>query len=98
MRVLSLLLILTLAACASGGPRRGAPLQAYEVRLQEQFTAADVDGDEQLTVDEYAKGFSEVDVGFNTLDSDGNGRISLAEMKAYAQWRRIAATSERRAQ
>ncbi len=98
MRALTLLLILTLTACAGGGPRRGAPVQAYELRLQEEFTLADTNGDEQLTAEEYAQGFPAVDVDFKVLDSDGNGRLSLAEMKAYAQWRRIAATSERRAQ
>jgi hypothetical protein len=90
--------VAVLSACGGSQPRMGAPVQAYEVRLQEQFTAADTDGDEQLTSEEFAKGFPDVDIAFKDVDSDGNGRLSYAELKAYAQWRRIAEAHERRAQ
>lgn len=90
-------IVLLLAACGGDSRRYGAPVQPYELRLEAEFRAADTSGDELLTAEEFASGFPGVDVTFQDLDTDGNGRVSLAEMKAYAQWRRIASWPDRHA-
>lgn len=68
----------------------GEPRQPYQLRIEQEFRAADIDGDEQLTPEEYRAGWPNDEVAFETLDTDANGRLSLAELMAYADWRRIA--------
>lgn len=90
MRLLLPLCLSLLAACSSVGERYGAPERPYEQRLQEEFAAADINGDEQISPQELRDGWPYLDVPFETLDSDGNGSLSMAEFRAYAEWQRIA--------
>ena len=90
MRLLILPCLLLLAACSSVGERYGAPERPYEQRLQEEFAAADANGDELISPQEFGRGWPAVEVPFATLDSDGNGSLSMAELRAYAEFQRIA--------
>lgn len=79
-----------LTGCSNAHDRYGTPPRAYEARLLEEFSAADRDGNEQISPEEFRAGWPAQDVTFETLDTDGNGSLSLAELRAYAEWRRIA--------
>lgn len=92
MRALLLLTLSLLAACSNSAGRYGAPERPYEQRLQDEFKAADRDGDEQLSPEEFRAGWPQLEETFATLDSDNNGSLSLAELRAYAEWKRIATT------
>lgn len=97
MRPIILLLLLTVSACAGSGPRRGAPPGSLEGlgTLEERFTAADSDGDEQLSVAELEAGWPELVPQFDALDTDLSGRVSVAELSSYLEWRRIVRASQR---
>jgi hypothetical protein len=86
---------LLLTACASSQPRMGEPRQPYQLRIEREFHEADKDGDEQLTREEFEAGFPKANVSFEELDTDGNGRLNLAEIMAYVDWRRITLTPMR---
>lgn len=92
MRALCLFTVVILSACSGTTERYGAPERPYEQRLQDEFIAADRDGDEQLSPEEFRAGWPQLEEPFATLDSDNNGSLSLAELKAYAEWKRIATT------
>jgi hypothetical protein len=77
-----------LASCASDGP---SPMTR---QIRDAFKAADTDGDEQLTPAEF-ENLPLKGVKFEVLDTDGNGKISLAELKSYLTWRRVQAEGNR---
>jgi Ca2+-binding EF-hand superfamily protein len=57
--------------------------------LRAQFDAADSNGDELLDRDEVAAGMPKLLDAFDTIDTDGNGLISPAELGSYLQWQRV---------
>lgn len=75
-----------LSACAAGPTPRQQILDA--------FKAADADGDEQLTPGEFAH-LPLSGVKFEDIDTDGNGRITYAELQSYLVWRRVQADGNR---
>lgn len=75
-----------LSACAAGPTPRQQILDA--------FKAADADGDEQLTPEEFAH-LPLSGVKFEDIDTDGNGRITYAELQSYLVWRRVQADGNR---
>ena len=81
---------LGLTACG-GRPDRPSPMTR---QIRDAFKAADTNGDEQLTPEEFAnlplKG-----VKFEELDTDGNGSVTLAELQNYLIWRRVQADALR---
>lgn len=77
------------AACASKPP---SPLTEP---IRQAFIAADKDGDEALSPDEFAT-LPFTGVKFADLDTDGNGKITLAELRSYLIWRRVQAEDLRR--
>ncbi|MDD3763004.1 MAG: hypothetical protein PHP86_06925 [Nevskiales bacterium] len=80
--------LLMLGACA--GPRRAGMEHADIDELRHRFEAADVDGDEALTPAEAEAGMPQLLDVFATVDTDHNGRATLAEIRSYLQWQRIA--------
>lgn len=88
---LSGLLLVSSAGCASHS--RPSPLTD---QIRQDFKAADQDGDEALTPAEFAnlplKGAK-----FEDLDTDQNGKVTLAELKSYLVWLRVQAEGRRRA-
>lgn len=75
-----------LSACAAGPTPRQQILDA--------FKAADADGDEQLTPEEFTR-LPLSGVKFEDVDTDGNGRITYAELRSYLVWRRVQADGNR---
>lgn len=84
------------AACSGGGVRYGAQRTAADIELEARFQAADTDKDELLSLDEVRAGMPELVELFTTIDTDGNGKLTLAEIRSYAEWRRISTMPERR--
>jgi Ca2+-binding EF-hand superfamily protein len=61
-------------------------------RLREDFSFADVDGNEQLTLTEFVRFMAQLDpdmseeecrIGFEEIDSDRDGVISFDEFRAW---------------
>lgn len=82
-------LVLLTAACAS---ERRKPISE---QLKQEFKTADKNGDEALDRDEFAT-FTLPDAKFEDLDTDNNGKVTLAEVKSYVIWRRVQAEGRRR--
>lgn len=57
--------------------------------LRGKFDAADRNGDEMLDRDEVAVGMPSLRDVFESIDTDGNGLISAAELGSYLQWQRV---------
>jgi hypothetical protein len=72
-----------LAAC--GTPHRRAPRSPMELRVEKMFKAADADADEWLTPAELETGFPWLGGKFRSVDTDGNGKVSLAEVTSYIE-------------
>ncbi len=79
---------LVLTSCA------GTSRTSVSRQIRDAFNAADADHDEQLSPAEFAK-LPLTGVKFEELDTDGNGRISLAELQSYLVWRRVQAAGNR---
>lgn len=80
--LLSAALLLAVGGCAGN--------QTMKERVRVFFEAADVDHDEQLTPAEFET--LKLPGGkFEDVDTDHNGRVSLAELRSYVLWRRIEA-------
>ncbi|MFT4047767.1 MAG: EF-hand domain-containing protein [Solimonas sp.] len=77
-----------LAACSHDRP---SPM---DDQIRNGFDAADADHDEQLTPAEFAN-LPLKDVQFEDVDTDSNGRVTLAELKSYLTWRRVQADGDR---
>lgn len=73
-----------LTACGSSGPRPDALTP-----IRERFEAADKNGDEALSRDEMRDGMPEFLKDFDTIDTDGNGLVSAAEMRSFLLWQRV---------
>jgi hypothetical protein len=93
-RLILCLLLLSLAACA--GPSRRAEKSPMQLRIEKMFNAADADRDEWLTPDELAAGFPWLDGKFADIDTDHNGKVSLAELTSYIELSRMLAPEKKR--
>src|SRR3546814_17394831 len=82
-------LVLLLTSCAT---ERHKPISA---QLKQQFKAADKNTDEALDRDEF-NNFSLTDAKFEQLDTEQNGKVTLAEVKNSVIWRRVQAAGRRR--
>lgn len=92
------LLLLALAGTAAcGGPhgRHRGPSPTYD-RVEKMFVQADVDKDEWLTPAELASGFPWLAGKFAEIDTDNNGKISLAELASYIELQQMQADPHRR--
>lgn len=89
--ILSLLygVVLLSAGCAS---ERRKPISE---ELKQAFKAADKNDDEALDRAEFAN-FSLPGASFEQLDTDNNGKVTLAEVENYVIWRRVQAEGRRR--
>jgi len=76
--VLSIALLPGLAAAQATGEKR----QALAKQIQQRFTAADKNGDGQLSRDEASTGMPRVFERFAEIDIDGNGFVTLDDLKA----------------
>lgn len=72
------LAVLTTAACATSSRK-----ERFEEKLQERFTAADANGDGRLTPEEADGKMPFVYKHFKEIDTDGNGTVTLADIRAY---------------
>lgn len=84
--------LLTLAVatllCACGtryGERRP---DAFDP-VRKDFDAADADRDENLSRDEVAAGMPKLLPVFETIDTDGNQRLSTGELRSWLEWQRV---------
>jgi len=87
MRIPFIPVILACALCATAGaalaePARGERLQA---ELQQRFTRADRDGDGRLTAEEAKAGMPFVARQFAAIDSEGQGSVSLEQIRSFAR-------------
>lgn len=80
-------LLLLLAGC--GGPGAADTRRDALAPMRAQFDAADVDGDEALTRREAAHGMPRLLPSFDEIDTDGNARVSAAELRSYLEWQRV---------
>ena len=80
--VVVLCLLSLLAGCAVS--RRPTKSRMHQ-RIEKMFTAADADGDEWLTPAELDAGFPWLAGKFSDVDTDRNGKVSLAETVSYIE-------------
>lgn len=89
MRRLPILpLIVPVLLCACGthyGERRP---DAFDP-VRKDFEAADTDRDENLSREEVAAGMPKLLPVFETIDTDGNQRLSTGEMRSWLEWQRV---------
>lgn len=76
----SLLILLPTAAFAQPNAERLAKINA---ELEKRFTAADADGDGQLTRDEAKGKMPRIYDNFETIDSEQKGYLTLDQIRAY---------------
>ena len=82
-----LLVLLSLAAC--GAPQQRPNKSPMQQRIEKMFNAADTDGDEWLTPAELDAGFPWLAGKFAEIDTDHNGKVSLAEITSYIELSRM---------
>lgn len=88
-----MLLVLAVVACGSAPRRAGkSPMQQ---RIEKMFNAADSDGDEWLTPAELDAGFPWLAGKFADIDTDHNGKVSLAEITSYIELSRMLPEKKR---
>lgn len=80
-----LFIVLGLAASAAAC---GAQPVTQREQVKRVFDAADLDHDEQLDPEEFAT-LPLRGVAFEELDSDGNHRVSLAELLSFLVYQRV---------
>ena len=76
---LSIAFLPGLAAAQATGEKR----QALAKLIQQRFTAADKNSDGQLNRDEARSGMPRVSERFAEIDTDGNGFVTLDDLKTY---------------
>ncbi len=86
--------LLALAACSA--PSRRSEKSPMQQRIEKMFTAADTDGDEWLTPAELDAGFPWLAGKFAEIDTDHNGKVSLAEVTSYIELSRMLPDSSRK--
>ncbi len=82
-----------LVACGSAPPQHGLQ-DARTQAIRDAFKKADANNDEQLSREEFAT-LGIQDANFDEVDTDDNGRVSLAELRSYLEWRRVKAEANR---
>lgn len=81
---------------AAGAPASGAALRGQAMqKLKERFDRADLDGNDQLTLDEARKaGLGMVVKNFDQIDRAHSGHISFDDVQAYLVLKRSAARQQ----
>jgi hypothetical protein len=83
------LVVMLLALTACGPAPRRADKSPMQQRIERMFAAADKDGDEWLTPQELDAGFPWLAGKFADIDTDHNGKVSLAEITSYIELQRM---------
>ena len=79
-------IVVLTSACA---PERRAEKSPTYRRIEKLFIAADIDQDEWLTPAELDAGFPWLAGKFAEIDTDHNGKVSLAEVDSYIELQRM---------
>lgn len=75
------------AALFALGSLSAAPAAAdakQDKQIEEKFKAADKDGDGKLTLEEAKKGMPKVAKGFDKIDKEKRGYVTVEQIKAFA--------------
>ena len=75
-------LLALLGGCASSHRPEKSPMMK---KIEAMFNAADADHDEWLTPEELDAGFPWLKGKFADIDTDHNGKVSLAEVSSYIE-------------
>lgn len=89
MRRLPILTLAVAALLCACGARYGERRPDAFDPVRKDFAAADVDGDENLTREEVAAGMPRLLPVFETIDTDGNQRLSTGELRSWLEWQRV---------
>jgi len=81
--VLSIALSITFLPCLAAAQVMGEKRQAMAKQIQQRFTAADKNGNGQLSREEASSGMPRVSEHFTEIDTDGNGFVTLDDLKVY---------------
>ena len=76
------LMLAGLAAALAFAPMAMAQDAKQIKMLEERFLAADKNSDGKLTLAEAQKGMPKIAKGFDTIDTDKKGYVTLSEIKA----------------
>ena len=96
-RIQHLVVVAALLALAACGVTQQRPNKsAMQVRIEKMFNAADADHDEWLTPQELDAGFPWLAGKFSDIDTDHNGKVSLAEVTSYIELQRMLPSPKKR--
>src|SRR5258708_40354958 len=74
-----------LIACATPHKKRHGDSSELNRRIDVQFDAADTNNDEWLSSAEFDAGLPWLKGKFDEVDTDHNGKVSLAELRSYIE-------------
>ena len=74
-----------LSACATPHKKRHGDSSELNRRIDAQFDAADTNNDEWLSPAEFDAGLPWLKGKFDEVDTDHNGKVSLAELRSYIE-------------
>lgn len=89
MRRLPIAVAATVVLVAACGTRYGERRPDALDPVRKDFAAADRDRDENLSRDEVASGMPRLLPHFETIDTDGNARLSTGELRSWLEWQRV---------
>ena len=95
-RWLLLLTLSLLAACATPHKKRHGDSSALNRRIDAQFDAADTNNDEWLSPAEFDAGLPWLKGKFDEVDTDHNGKVSLAELRSYIELQMMKSPAARK--
>jgi len=93
-RIVLCFLLVALAGC--GVSHRKPDRSPMHKRVEAMFNEADVDHDEWLTREELAAGFPWLAGKYHEIDTDDNGKVSLAETQSHIELSRMLPEPRRR--
>ena len=83
MRVTKLIPVVASVVLGAAVAQAGETKATHEKITQEQFKAADQDRDGSLTLTEAKAGVPTLAANFSSVDTNNDGKVSAAELKAY---------------
>ena len=95
-RSLYLALALALLTACAGPHERRREMTRMQERIEKMFNAADTDKDEWLTPAELDAGFPWLAGKFDEIDTDHNGKVSLAEVGSYIELQSMQPTPRKK--